>query len=172
MSDGWPPSVLTSVPLEDVARGDGPLAVQFVEALCPQVMDSIGGRAGQPLKLRPWQQDLLGHLYARRPDGRYRHRVALVGMPRKNGKSTIGSAGVALFRLFLGPTGGEVYSAAADREQARIVFGAARRMVEASPELAESTKLFKDAIEVRLLVRFTGVSPLRLIRRKASTLMQ
>lgn len=145
---GWPPAILTHVPAEDIARGDGPLAVQFVEQLCPQVMDSVGGRAGQPLVLRPWQRDLLGNLYARRPDGRYRHRVALIGMPRKNGKSTIGSAGVALFRLFLGPTGGEVYSAAADREQARIVFGAARRMVEASPELMESCKLFKDAIEI------------------------
>jgi phage terminase large subunit-like protein len=144
----WPPAFLTKVSPDELARGDGPLAVQFVESLCPQVMDSVGGRAGAPLTLRPWQQTLLEHLYARRPDGRYRHRVALIGMPRKNGKSTIGSAGVALFRLFLGPTGGEVYSVAAEKEQARIVFGAAKRMIEASPELAEHAKSFKDAIEI------------------------
>ena len=66
----WPPSLLTPVPLADRKRGDGPLIGEFIEALCPQVKDSIGGSAGEPLVLRPWQSDLLAHLFARRPDGR------------------------------------------------------------------------------------------------------
>jgi phage terminase large subunit-like protein len=48
----------------------------------------------------------------------------------------------------MGPRGGEVYSCAADREQARIVFGSAKQMVEMSPELAEQAKLYRDAIEI------------------------
>lgn len=143
----WPPSILTPVPLADRKRGDGPLIGEFVEALCPQVKDSIGGSAGEPLVLRPWQSDLLAHLFARRPDGRYRHRIGLVGLARKNGKSALGS-GIALYGLLMGPKGGEVYSCAADRDQARIVFGSARAMVEASPELSDQTKLYRDAIEV------------------------
>lgn len=144
---GWPPALLTPVPLQDRKRGDGQLVTDFIEALCPQVKDSIGGRAGEPLLLRPWQKELLQHVYARRSDGRYRHRRVLIGLPRKSGKSAIGS-GMALYALLMGPRGGEVYSCAADRDQARIVFGSAKAMVESSPELAAVTKLFRDAIEV------------------------
>ncbi|MEN9935923.1 MAG: hypothetical protein RLZZ387_2502 [Chloroflexota bacterium] len=144
---GWPPAILTPVPQPDIKRGDGPLVAEFIEALCPQVKDSVGGRAGEPLILRPWQRKLMDSLFARRADKRLRHRVAVVGLPRKNGKSALGS-GIALYGLFMGPRGGEVYSCAADREQARIVFGSAKQMVEMSPELAEQAKLYRDAIEI------------------------
>jgi phage terminase large subunit-like protein len=143
----WPPALLTAVADADIARGDGPLVADFIEAMCPQVKDSIGGKAGEPLILRQWQRDLVGHLFARRPDERLRHKVALVGLARKNGKSALGS-GIALYGLIMGPRGGEVYSCAADRDQARIVFGSAKSMVENSPELAGITKTYRDAIEV------------------------
>jgi phage terminase large subunit-like protein len=143
----WPPAILTAVPLADRRRGDGAIMAEFIEAMCPQVKDSIGGHAGDPLVLRPWQRQLLAHTFARRPDGRYRHRTALIGLARKNGKSALGS-GIALYGLLMGPRGGEVYSCAADRDQARIVFGSAKSMVEASPELSDQTKLYRDAIEV------------------------
>jgi phage terminase large subunit-like protein len=144
---GWPPALLTPVPLADLKRGDGQLVTDFIEALCPQVKDSVGGKAGEPLILRPWQKELVRHVYARRPDGRYRHRRVLIGLPRKSGKSALGS-GMALHALMIGPRGGEVYSCAADRDQARIVFGSAKSMVENSPELAAITKTYRDAIEV------------------------
>ena len=139
---GWPPAILTPVPAADIKRGDGPLVAEFIEALCPQVKDSVGGRAGEPLLLRPWQRKLMDHLFARRADKRLRHKVGLVGLSRKNGKSALGS-GIALYGLFMGPRGGEVYSCAADREQARIVFGSAKQMVEMSPELSEQAKLYR-----------------------------
>ena len=144
---GWPPAILTPVPPADVRRGDGPLVTEFIEALCPQVKDSVGGRAGEPLVLRPWQRKLVDNLFARRADKRLRAKVALVGLPRKNGKSALGS-GIALYGLFMGPRGGEVYSCAADRDQARIVFGMAKAMVEMSPDLMEQAKLYRDAIEI------------------------
>jgi phage terminase large subunit-like protein len=68
-------------------------------------------------------------------------------MPRKSGKSSLGSA-IGLFSLVLGPKGAEVYSVAAEKEQARIVFQDAKRTVEASPELSAITKLYRDAIEL------------------------
>jgi phage terminase large subunit-like protein len=144
---GWPPAILTPVPPADVRRGDGPLVTEFIESLCPQVKDSVGGKAGEPLLLRPWQRKLMDGLFARRADKRLRAKVALVGLARKNGKSALGS-GVALYGLFMGPRGGEVYSCAADRDQARIVFGMAKAMVEMSPDLAEQSKLYRDAIEI------------------------
>jgi phage terminase large subunit-like protein len=99
--------------------------------------------------LRDWQKSLFTDLLAVRPDGHRRHRRALIGLPRKNGKSAIGS-GLALWSLFMGPEGGEVYSCAADRDQARIVFGMAKRMVELDPDLSAGAKLYRDAIEVPL----------------------
>jgi phage terminase large subunit-like protein len=144
---GWPPQIVTPVPAADVRRGSGLEVVDFIESFCPQVKDSVGGRSGEPLMLRPWQRRLVSELFARRPDGRLRHKTALVGLPRKSGKSALGS-GIALYGLLLGPRGGEVYSCAADRDQARIVFGSAKSMVEMSPELSAQCRLYRDAIEV------------------------
>ncbi|RJQ68088.1 terminase large subunit [Pseudonocardiaceae bacterium YIM PH 21723] len=143
---GWPPRILTKVPAADIRRGDGPQVTEFIEGLCSVTRDTWAGPAGEPLRLRPWQATLNAALFARRPDGRRRHRVALVGMPRKNGKSGLG-AGYALEGLFE-CRGAEVLSCAGDREQARIVFADARRMVEASPDLSAACKVYRDAIEV------------------------
>lgn len=142
----WPPRFLTPVPDADVQRGDGAQVGEFIEALCSVTRDTFAGPSGSPLILRPWQHELLGHTFARRPDGRRRHRVALIGEPRKNGKSGL-AAGIALEGLFEG-AGAEVYSCAGDKEQARIVFGDARRMVENAPDLSAACKVYRDAIEV------------------------
>ena len=56
-------------------------------------------------------------------------------MARKNGKSVL-LAGTALYALIAdGEPGAHVYAAATTRDQARIVFGEAERMVDASPAL-------------------------------------
>jgi phage terminase large subunit-like protein len=110
------------------------------------VKDSIAGGVGERLLLRPWQKRLINELLAETPDKTLRHRSALIGMPRKNGKSALLS-GLALYSLYCGPHGGEVYSVAGDREQARITFGAARRMIELNEELSSLSKVYRDAIE-------------------------
>jgi phage terminase large subunit-like protein len=48
----------------------------------------------------------------------------------------------------MGPDGGEVYSCAADRDQARIVFGMAKRMIEMDDGLSAASKLYRDAVEI------------------------
>jgi phage terminase large subunit-like protein len=144
--EGWPPRWLTPVPLADVERGDGETCVQFAEAVCRVDKDSIAAKAGTLLRMRPWQRLLFGHLLARRPDGRLRHREALIGIGRKNGKSGIGAA-LGLEGLVLGPAGGEVYSCAADKQQAKVVFDTARRMVKSDPQLSELLNVYRDVIE-------------------------
>jgi phage terminase large subunit-like protein len=144
--ESWPPRWLTPVPAADVERGDGTDYCGFIEACCRVTKDSFAAPAGSLIKMRPWTKSLFGHLLARTSLKRYRHRQALIGMARKNVKSTSG-AGLGLAGLVLGPFGGEVYSCAGDREQARIVFGTARRMVEMDPQLSERLKLYRDAIE-------------------------
>jgi phage terminase large subunit-like protein len=139
------PLVLT--PVADLRDSDGPHLARFIEGMCRITKDSVAGPAGDLLELRSWQQTALGMAFAKRPDGRRRHRQALIGLPRKNGKSALGSA-VGLYGLLTGGEGAEVYSCAADRDQARIVFGAARRMVELEPELAAAVRCYRDALEV------------------------
>jgi len=145
---GWPPRWLTEVPLIDQMRGDGELYANFAEAVCRVTKDSVASPAGKLLELRGWQKELLKHILARREDGRFRHRTALVGMSRKNGKSAL-AASMGLAGLTLGGNGSEIYSCAADRDQARIVFGTAKRMIELDEELSSMFTLYRDAIEFK-----------------------
>lgn len=145
---GWPPRWLTPVPIEDQMRGDGELYANFAEAVCRVTKDSVASPAGKLLELRGWQKELLKHALARREDGRFRHRTALVGMSRKNGKSAL-AASMGLAGLTLGGNGSEIYSCAADRDQARIVFGTAKRMIELDEELSSMFTLYRDAIEFK-----------------------
>jgi phage terminase large subunit-like protein len=144
----WPPSILTPVPDELIGkRGD--LACEFVEAFGIITKDGVAGSSGDPLKLRPWQRELIRRIYARPAkdaDG-FRHRIATVYVPRKNGKSAIASA-LAVHDLFFGVKGGEIYSIAAEKEQARIVHAEAKKMIEASEELSSMVKIYRDAIEL------------------------
>jgi len=142
----WPPQWLTPVPQADLDNGDGDVVIDFAEAFGIITKDSVAGRAGEPLHLRDWQKDLVRHVFAGDGNG-YKHRISLVGQPRKNGKSALGSI-FAAYSLVLGARGAEVYSVAAEKEQARIVFADAKRMIEASPELSAITKIYRDAIEL------------------------
>jgi phage terminase large subunit-like protein len=124
------------------------LAIRFFERL---LHHSKGEWAGQPFLLEEWQRDeIIRPLFGwkRRDNGTRRYRTAYIEIPRKNGKSTM-SAGIALLLLFADDEpGAEVYSAAADRDQAGIVFEEAKRMVEASPELSSRAEVYKRSIIV------------------------
>ena len=142
----WPPRWLTPVSDDSLARSAGGEVAEFINTFGVITKDTVAGRAGSPLHLRDWQEELLRHIFARSDRG-FAHSVSLVGVPRKNGKSALAS-GVALWSLLAGARGGEIYSCAADKDQARIVFRDAKMMLEAEPELLELTKVYKDAIEV------------------------
>jgi len=147
VTSSWPPKWLTPISDEHIERGkEMEPVVDFIEAYGRITKDSVAGKAGSPLALRDWQKRLVEHLFAWDEDG-LRNRVSLVGMPRKSGKSALGST-IGLYSLILGPKGAEVYSVAAEKDQARIVFQDAKRTVEASPELSAITKLYRDAIEL------------------------
>lgn len=159
----WPPRWVT---LKPTARTKtlGPNVTDFINAYGRVVKESVGGHAGDLIVMRPWQERLLDGLFATDSNGLLRHRTGLIGMARKNGKSALG-AGLALWSLYTGDAGGEVYSCAATRDQARIVFNSAKRMVELDAELTAESKIYRDAIEVpstgsvyRVLSREAGAS--------------
>jgi phage terminase large subunit-like protein len=99
---------------------------------------SKGEWAGKSFELLDWQwAGVVAPLFGwRRADGTRRYRRAGIWVPKKNGKSSLCSA-IALYLLVAdGEAGAEVYSAAADRDQAAIVYREAAAMVKASPELS------------------------------------
>lgn len=144
-SDAWPPRWLTPVPEEFLGSARARLYIKFIETFGIITKDSVAGLTGEKLVLRDWQKTLLSHIFASDEAG-LRNRVNLIGMPRKSGKSALGSS-MALASLTLGPKGGECYSVAAEKEQARIVFQDARRTAEHSPDLSELFRFYRDAIE-------------------------
>lgn len=145
MSKAWPPKWVTPAIHGDLTRADQIIA--FIDAYGLVTKDTVAGRSGSKLVLRDWQRELIRELFVTNEQGRMKHRTALIGMPRKNGKSALGS-NLALWSLFLGDDGGEVYSCAAEKEQARIVFADAKRIVENNSDLSELVKVYRDAIEV------------------------
>lgn len=149
MIDGWPPAHLTPVPVDAIARGDGKFAAVFAEVFGSIGKDGVAGKAGDPLVMRGWQKELLAHVFARDEQGGLLAQTCLLGLPRKNGKSALSSAAIGLYSLIAeGVNGGEVIAVAAEKEQARIVFGEAKRMIEAQPELLGMVQLYKDSIYV------------------------
>jgi phage terminase large subunit-like protein len=124
-------------------RTDGLRVVNFAEKFIRQTK---GQWAGQPLTLLDWQTNLLAELYEVDDNGRFVYREALVGVPRKNGKSTL-CAALALYGLLAsGEPGAEVYVAAAAKDQARVVFDQAREFVDASPQLQQFLVPQRNAI--------------------------
>lgn len=120
--------------------------VAFVETL-PL---TSGMHAGQKMRLRPWQREIIEAIYRTDENGRRIVRTALVTMPRKNGKTQLAAA-LALCHL-IGPEAeqrGQVYSAAADRDQAAIIFRELEAIILAVPEFAERCNIrsFNKQIE-------------------------
>jgi phage terminase large subunit-like protein len=134
----------------------GELAADRAVAFMTQLRQSSGKWAGVPLKLMPWQEHevirpLFGTLDRR---GKRRYRTAYIEVPRKNGKTTL-AAGVALYLLFADKEpGAQVYGAAADRDQASLVFNEAAAMVRSHPTLRERSRVIDS--QKRIVVPSTG----------------
>jgi phage terminase large subunit-like protein len=125
-----------------------------------------GTFAGQPFRLRPWQRRILERLFHTGPDGRRVYRQCLLMLPRKNGKTELAAALALYFLLFDGEMGAEVYSAAADRDQAALVFHVAAQMIRNDQELLAQCEIIDS--QKRIVHRATG-SFYRAISAEASS---
>ena len=113
-----------------------------------------GEWAGKPFALDPWERDrVVRPLFGwKRRDGFRWYRRCDLWLPRKNGKSLL-AAGIALYGLFADDEpGAQVYLVANDRDQAGIVFGDAKAMVAASPELREMSNTYDSARTKAIIV--------------------
>ena len=123
--------------------------------LINQLTHTKGPFAGQPFNLRRWQErDIIRPLFTTERDGRRRYRTCLLMMPRKNGKTELAAALALDGLLFDGEIGGEIYSAAADKDQAGLVFNVAAQMIRNDPELYASCEILDS--QKRIVHRKSG----------------
>jgi len=114
--------------------------LRFIRCLC----HTKGEFYGKPFDLLPWQEkiikDVFGTVRDDDPDTR-QYNTAYIEIPKKNGKSELGAA-IALNMLCNDDEQrAEVYSCAADKQQASIVYEVACDMVKQSPALSKRIKL-------------------------------
>jgi phage terminase large subunit-like protein len=120
------------------ARGAPPPRTGSRAQRVVRVMNQLthtGDYAEQPFTLRAWQRQMMLALFKTGRDRRRLVRTALLMLPRKNGKTELAAAIAIFCLLFDGASGGEIYLAAADRDQAGKVYQAIVAMVRADPEL-------------------------------------
>lgn len=116
----------------------------FVEACCTHVKGKL---ANTPLILEPWQQAIYANLWGwHNPDGSRRYREALVFIPRGNAKTTMAAAMVCIGLFLDDEPGSELYSSAAERDQARLCFDVVTGMIRNEPEMEQRAELFKYSI--------------------------
>lgn len=112
--------------------------IEFVENFCHH---SKGAQGGKPVRLELWEKALLAAAFGFIDiEGNRKYREVLLIIGRKNGKSLLASA-VGLYMLMAdGEAGAECYSCATKREQAKIIWQEAKRMIAKSPSLSKRTR--------------------------------
>jgi phage terminase large subunit-like protein len=128
--------------LGSLPKDGGDRVIAFVERYCRLPKGGKGNPAGESLRLRAWQRDIIHALYDPDP----RPRQGLVSVARKNGKSLL-AACLALYHLLGdGEQSAEVVIISVDERTARVIFNLARRMVELDPRLSGILQVFADRL--------------------------
>lgn len=127
-------------------------AIEFVENYCRHSKGKMGGK---PFILELWQKALVAAAFGiiHKVTGLRKYREVLLMVARKNGKSTLSAAIGLYMQLADGEAGAEVYAVATKKDQAKIIWLEAKRMVKKSsvllrrnkPLVAELTADFNDS---------------------------
>ena len=121
-------------------------AITFIEKYCKHSKGKVGGK---PFILELWQKALISAVFGfiEKKTGVRQYRELVLIVARKNGKSALGSA-IALYMLFAdGEAGPEIYSAATKRDQAKIIWNEAVKMIRKSPLLLKRSKCLVSEIK-------------------------
>lgn len=111
-------------------------AIEFVENFCKHSKGKMGGK---PFIMELWQRAMTAALFGfvHKIDGVRKYREFVLIVARKNGKSAWASAIALYMQMADGEPGPECVSAATKKDQAKIVWSEAKRMVKKSPVLSK-----------------------------------
>lgn len=112
--------------------------IEFVENFCHHSKGKVGGKLVQ---LELWEKAMLATVFGFVDiDGNRQYREAVLIVGKKNGKSLIASAVGNYMMLGDGEAGPEVYAVATKKDQAKIIWLEAKRMVKKSPALSKRVR--------------------------------
>jgi phage terminase large subunit-like protein len=127
-------------------------AIEFIERFCRHSKGKLGGK---PLILELWELALVAAAFGivSKVDGLRKFQEVLLIVGRKNGKSTLAAAIGLYLQIGDGEPGAEVYACATKKDQAKIIWLEAKRMVKKSrvllkrikPLVAEMVAEFNDS---------------------------
>jgi phage terminase large subunit-like protein len=113
-------------------------AIEFIENYCKHSKGEFGGK---PVLLELWQKAMIAAVFGfiDIEGNRKYHRCVLI-IAKKNGKSLIASAIGLYLQIADNEPGAEVYAVSTKKEQSKIIWAEAKRMVKKSPALNKRIK--------------------------------
>ena len=120
-------------------------AIDFIEHFCKHSKGSMGG---QPFLLELWQKALVSAMFGivDKIDGTRKYQEVILIVGRKNGKSTLAAAIGLYLTIADGELGPEIYSVATKKDQAKIIWLEAKKMIQKSPALRKRMKTLVSEI--------------------------
>lgn len=114
-------------------------ALEFIENYCKHSKGKLGGK---PFILEKWEKALVAATFGivHKITGLRKYNEVILMVARKNGKSTLSAAIGLYMQLADGEPGAEVYAVATKKDQAKIIWLEAKRMVKKSPILVKRDK--------------------------------
>ncbi|MCK9191246.1 MAG: terminase large subunit [Sphaerochaetaceae bacterium] len=112
--------------------------IEFIENFCRHSKGKMGGK---PVVLELWEKALLATIFGfvdEHGNRKYKEAILIVG--KKNGKSLLASCVGLYLQVGDGEPGPEVYAVATKKDQAKIIWTEAKRMVNKSPVLKKRIK--------------------------------
>ena len=128
-------------------------AIYFIETYCKHFKGRFGGK---PFLLELWQKAFVSAIFGfvDKDTGFRQYTEAILIVARKNGKSSL-SAAIGLYLMVAdGEPGAEIYSAATKKDQAKIIWNAAKKMVKKSGTLS---KLIKSLVAEMVAEKYDAV---------------
>ncbi|HGT0264866.1 TPA: terminase large subunit [Clostridioides difficile] len=113
--------------------------IEFIENYCKHSKGKLGGK---PFILELWQKSLVATTFGivHKIDGTRKYQEVMLIVARKNGKSTLASS-IGLYMMIAdGEPGAEIFAVATKKDQAKIIWSEAKRMVKKSPSLLRRIK--------------------------------
>jgi phage terminase large subunit-like protein len=135
---------LTGDYIFDIEKAERPII--FIEKYCKH---SKGKWAGLPVVLELWEKAFIQAIFGfvNKETDKRKYTKAELFVARKNGKSLIASC-IALYMLTKdGEGGAECYSIATKKDQAKIIWLEAKRMIKKSPALSKRLKTLVGEID-------------------------
>ena len=113
-----------------------------------QQLHLVGDFVGKPFTLQPWQQEILWNLYGTvNEQGARKYQNLYLEVPKKNGKTPLVAA-IGLYHLVCDPAGGEIYCAAAEKDQAAQTYRYMKLMIEQDPYLSAALRVVDSKKEI------------------------